>query len=92
MHSLRLNIGDYITAKTFLSAGEQVAEVLPKLAAIDCGFIFPNKWFSSFGNLLWLKYEQVVIKASEMANEIFWRLGNINFMIQFSAELLYPLV
>lgn len=30
----------------------------------------------------------MVIKASEMANEIFCRVGNINFMIQFSAELL----
>lgn len=54
--------------------------------------IFPNKWFPSFGNLLWLKHEQVVIKAREMANEIFWRLDNINFMIQFSAEPLNELL
>lgn len=34
MHSLRMNIGDYITAKTFPSDGEQVFEVLPKVASI----------------------------------------------------------
>lgn len=92
MHSLRMNIGDYITAKTFSSRTEnKFSKFCQKLhlSIVDLSWnIFPNKWFSSFGNLLWLKYEQVVIKASEMANEIFWRLGNINFMIQFSAELL----